>query len=75
MIQLTIILFWLSFRRGQGSGSGKWVREVKGKKQPRNCQRNLTHARKQKGLPHLSQKSGREIPGVKVKFIYIFMTS
>ena len=70
MIQLTIILFWLSFRRGQGAGSGHWVREEKkGKKQPEKWQKNISHQRKQLGMPHVCPKSGREQPGAQVKFI------
>ena len=70
MIQLTIILFWLYFRRGQGAGSGKWVRdqESKGKKQPQRWMKNISHKRTQLGMRRIS-KSGREIPAATVKFL------
>ena len=70
MIQLTIILFWLYFRRGLGSGSGNWMRdeESKGKKQEKRWMKNINKVRKQKGMKRVT-KSGRELPAAKVKFL------
>ena len=70
MIQLTIILFWLYFRRGLGAGSGKWVRdeESKGKQQKKRWMKNISHVRTQMGMTRVS-KSGREIKAATVKFL------